>query len=171
VVAYEGLYEGIDLHTWGRRSSLKYEFHVAPGADYTRIAVRYDGIAGLTLTEDGALSVSLGDDWGELIDAAPYIHQSIDGEHVEVAGRYELLDEQTYTWSTRARIMQPTTCGRRPVGTVLNGSHRTPQLRQLPSMATITFTLSTACISTVPAIGAVGMASDGVSGQRLAWPT
>ena len=34
IAAYEGLYDGIDLHTWGRRDSLKYEFHVAPGADY-----------------------------------------------------------------------------------------------------------------------------------------
>ena len=29
-VAYEGLYDGIDLLTWGQRDSLKYEFHVAP---------------------------------------------------------------------------------------------------------------------------------------------
>ncbi len=34
VVAYEGLYAGIDLHTRGLRSSLKYEFHVSPGADW-----------------------------------------------------------------------------------------------------------------------------------------
>ncbi|HUT94088.1 MAG TPA: hypothetical protein VMY37_31790 [Thermoguttaceae bacterium] len=28
-VAYPGLYDGIDLLTFGRRDSLKYEFHVA----------------------------------------------------------------------------------------------------------------------------------------------
>lgn len=32
-VAYPGLHDGIDLLTFGRRNSLKYEFHVAPGAD------------------------------------------------------------------------------------------------------------------------------------------
>ncbi len=36
-VAYDGLYAGIDLVTWGQRDSLKYEFHVAPGADYQQI--------------------------------------------------------------------------------------------------------------------------------------
>ncbi len=75
VVAYEGLYDGIDLHTWGLRSSLKYEFHVAPGADWSQIAVRYDGIAGLSLSEDGSLAIDLGGsdwDWGYgiAVDAA-----------------------------------------------------------------------------------------------------
>ena len=32
-IGYLGLYDGIDLYTWGRRDSLKYEFHCAPGAD------------------------------------------------------------------------------------------------------------------------------------------
>ena len=61
VVAYEGLYDGIDLHAWGLRSHLKYEFHVAPGADWSQIQVRYEGIAGLSLAEDGSLVVDLGE--------------------------------------------------------------------------------------------------------------
>jgi hypothetical protein len=56
-VAYLGLYEGIDLLTWGRRDSLKYEFHVAPGADYRQIRVRYEGIDGLVLDPLGNLHV------------------------------------------------------------------------------------------------------------------
>jgi hypothetical protein len=51
-VAYEGLYDGIDLYTWGRRDHLKYEFHVAPGTDYQQIQVSYAGIEGLWL-DDG----------------------------------------------------------------------------------------------------------------------
>ncbi len=97
-VAYEDLYDGIDLHTWGLRSSLKYEFQVAPGADYTQIAVQYDGIAGLAVDEDGALVVDLGGEWGQWVDDAPYIYQTIDGQQVEVAGRFELLDDRTYAF-------------------------------------------------------------------------
>jgi hypothetical protein len=99
VVAFEGLYPGIDLHTWGLHSSLKYEFHVAPGADWSQIQVRYDGIAGLSLTDDGALAVTLGDSWGQWQDDAPYIYQVIDGHQVEVAGRFELVDDVTYTFA------------------------------------------------------------------------
>ena len=97
-VAYEDLYDGIDLHTWGLRSSLKYEFQVAPGADYTQIAVQYDGIAGLAVNEDGALVVDLGGEWGQWVDDAPYIYQTIDGQQVEVAGRFELLDDRSYAF-------------------------------------------------------------------------
>ena len=97
-VAYEGLYAGIDLHARGLRSSLKYEFHVAPGSDWSQIAIRYEGIVGLSLADDGSLVVDLGDDWGELLDAAPHIYQMIDGREVRVAGRFALLDDRTYTF-------------------------------------------------------------------------
>lgn len=97
-VAYEGLYPGIDLYTWGLRSSLKYEFHVAPGADWSQIQVRYDGIDGLSLTETGALAVNLGDGWGQWVDDKPFIYQMLDGQQVEVAGQFALVDESSYTF-------------------------------------------------------------------------
>jgi len=96
-VAYMGLYDGIDLHTWGRRDSLKYEFHVAPGADYRAILVSYEGIQGLSIDQSGALHVQT--ELGELIDDAPYIYQQIDGERVEIAGRFELIDGETYSFN------------------------------------------------------------------------
>ncbi|HUU85066.1 MAG TPA: SBBP repeat-containing protein [Phycisphaerae bacterium] len=97
-VAYAGLYDDIDLVTWGQRDSLKYEFHVAPGADWSAIQVRYDGITGLSINEAGDLVVDLGEGWGSLTDDAPYIYQVIDGERQEVAGRFVLLDEWTYSF-------------------------------------------------------------------------
>jgi len=95
-VAYLGLYDGIDLHTWGQRDSLKYEFHVAPGTDYTQISVSYAGIEGLSIDDTGALHVQTA--LGDLIDEAPYIYQDIDGQRVEVAGAFELVDSDTYTF-------------------------------------------------------------------------
>ena len=93
---YEDLYEGIDLHTFGRRDSLKYEFYVAPGADYRQIEVSYDGIAGLWIDEAGALHVET--ELGALVDDAPYIFQLIDGQEVEVAGQFSLVDADSYTF-------------------------------------------------------------------------
>ena len=97
-VAYENLYDGVDLVTWGLRSHLKYEFRVAPGADYSQVAVSYEGIEGLSIDEAGELVVELGDDWGQVVDDAPYIYQEIGGEEVEIPGRFVLLDEDTYTF-------------------------------------------------------------------------
>ena len=94
VVAYEGLYDGIDLLTWGRRDSLKYEFHVAPGADYRGIEVSYQGIETLYLDDTGALHIVT--ELGELVDKTPYIYQDIAGQRIEVTGRFELIERHTY---------------------------------------------------------------------------
>jgi hypothetical protein len=95
-VAYENLYDGIDLHTFGRRDSLKYEFDVAPGADWRQIQVSYDGVEGLWIDEAGALHVQT--ELGELVDDAPYIYQVIDDQEVEVAGSFVVLDADTYAF-------------------------------------------------------------------------
>ncbi len=113
-VVYEGLYDGIDLLVQGLGSHLKYEFHVAPGADWSQIAIRYDGIGGLSLTGDGTLALDLGGDWGTLVDDHPYIYQVIDGQRVSVAGGFRLLDNHTYAFDltgsydpTRALVIDP----------------------------------------------------------------
>ncbi len=94
-VVYESLYDGVDLYVQGLGSHLKYEFHVAPGADWSQISLRYDGIAGLSLAGDGALVLDLGGDWGRLVDDRPYIYQEIDGQRVAIAGSFRLLDSRT----------------------------------------------------------------------------
>jgi hypothetical protein len=95
-VAYEDLYAGIDLHTFGRRDSLKYEFYVAPGADYQQISVSYDGIDGLWIDDAGALHVET--ELGELVDEAPYIYQMLGSQEVEITGAFALVDNDTYTF-------------------------------------------------------------------------
>jgi hypothetical protein len=103
-VVYPGLYEGIDLHVWGLRSRLKYEFHVAPGADYRRIAVRYEGIEGLSVREDGSLVVDLGGQQDVIRDDAPFVYQEIDGRKVELAGRFVVCDGRTYSFEIAGDI-------------------------------------------------------------------
>ena len=95
-VAYPDLYDGIDLHTWGRRDSLKYEFHVSGGADYREIRMSYAGIVGLAVDGAGALHVQT--ELGELVDDAPYIYQIIDGREVQIDGAFVLVDADTYAF-------------------------------------------------------------------------
>ena len=95
-VGYLDLYDGIDLHTRGQRDNLKYEFHVDPGADYSQIQVRYDGITDLQLDARGALHIQTS--LGELVDEAPYVYQEIDGQQVTVAGQFSLLDADSYSF-------------------------------------------------------------------------
>jgi hypothetical protein len=96
-VAYNGLYSGIDLVTSGQRDHLKYEFHVAPGADYAQIKVHYQGIEGLWLDGQGVLHVQTA--LGEMTDSAPVIYQVVDGHQVAVAGQFQLIDQDTYAFT------------------------------------------------------------------------
>ena len=95
-VVYRGLYPGIDLVVFGRRSHLKYEFHVAPGADPAQIIVRYEGIESLRLRPDGALCIATA--LGELTDDAPYVYQEIGGRRMDVAATFALVGDDGYTF-------------------------------------------------------------------------
>jgi len=88
-VVYPELWDGIDLHTFGRRSALKYEFHVAPGADSSRIVLAYEGVSGLSLDDDGSLRIVT--PLGDLVDAPPVAWQVVAGREVRVPVRYRLV--------------------------------------------------------------------------------
>ncbi|OGV67545.1 MAG: hypothetical protein A3K18_28875 [Lentisphaerae bacterium RIFOXYA12_64_32] len=96
-VVYRNLYAGVDLRVTGLNGGMKYEFTVAPGADYRQIALHYEGIAGLALESDGALRLNLGDGGPSLRDAAPVLWQDLPDGRRTVPGAFALRD--------------PTTCG------------------------------------------------------------
>jgi hypothetical protein len=87
-VAYRALYPGIDMVSGGEGRDLKSEFVVAPGADPSRIRVRYAGAGGVRIEEDGALAIPV--DGRELREQAPSIDQEQSGERVAVEGRFAL---------------------------------------------------------------------------------
>jgi len=95
-VWYDDLYPGIALELTGKRTGIKYNFHVAPGADWRAIRVRYDGVEGLSLRPDGTLEIRVAEDWNTLTDSTPYIYQEVNGEKLTVAGRFSVLDGHTY---------------------------------------------------------------------------
>ncbi len=95
-VVYTGLYDGVDLQVSGHPGGLKYEFDVAPGADYGQILVSYSGIEGLSLAADGSPRVPTAA--GELVEAAPEIYQVIDGQKVDVSGQFVLVGATSYAY-------------------------------------------------------------------------
>jgi len=94
-VWYEDLYPGIDLEVVGKRGALKYNFHVAPGADWRSIRMHYEDIQGLVLLPEGGMQVQLRDGWAPVVDAAPYIYQEVDGVRQPVQGAFHLVDGRT----------------------------------------------------------------------------
>ena len=87
-VRYRQLYPGIDMIYGGNGRQLKSEFVVAPGADPSRIRIRYVGTGPPAIEPDGALSLPLGTK--RLAEGRPYIYQVLNGVSVTVEGRYLL---------------------------------------------------------------------------------
>ena len=92
-LTYENLWPGIDMAIRGSGGRLKYEFHVAPGADPSDIRLRYDGASSLRLRESGVLAA--GTPLGPVTDARPRSHQTTTGR-VAVESAFMLHGERSY---------------------------------------------------------------------------
>ncbi|HJR71227.1 MAG TPA: SBBP repeat-containing protein [Gammaproteobacteria bacterium] len=87
-VHYRDVYPGIDLVYYGRQGVLEYDFMLAPGADPTRIALRFDGAERLELDAEGDLVLHTGA--GTIRQKKPVIYQVLDGTRREIDGGYVL---------------------------------------------------------------------------------
>lgn len=94
-VLYPNLYCGIDLQVTAQAAGLKFEFLLAPGADWREVQVRYNGIERLELREDGSLAIHLRNGVPPLVDHAPVIYQERNGQRVYLPGRFRLVDAAT----------------------------------------------------------------------------
>jgi hypothetical protein len=93
-VIYRDLWPGIDMVLRSGDGRLKYEFHVAPGADSARIRLAYRGARRLSLASGGALRI--GTSLGTLHDQRPVSWQTIDGARVPVGSRYAVRGGSEY---------------------------------------------------------------------------
>jgi hypothetical protein len=87
-VTYRDLWPGIDMIFRGQGGKLKYEFHVAPGADPSRIRLSYAGTDGLSLARTGDLLIATA--LGSLRDSRPRTYQRADGHLTRVESSYAL---------------------------------------------------------------------------------
>jgi hypothetical protein len=93
-VEFDEVYPGVDLVYYGTdQRQLEYDFVVAPGADPSSIALRFDGASRVELTADGLLLLHT--DSAPLRLEAPVTYQKVRGQRVEVQSRYELSDDGT----------------------------------------------------------------------------
>ena len=91
-VRYDGLYPGIDLEYRGIPDTLKGTYTVAPGADPSLIAWRYDGATRVRLGAAGDLHI-LTAGGSEVVEGAPEAWQEHGGRRMPVAARYVLLND------------------------------------------------------------------------------
>jgi len=88
-VDYAGLYPGVDMHIASEKGNMKYEFMVAPGADPSKIRLRYEGEEGLRINNGNLLiKTSI----GEVQELQPYVYQYLESGKKEVPCRYVIKD-------------------------------------------------------------------------------
>ncbi|MFC1558801.1 SBBP repeat-containing protein, partial [candidate division KSB1 bacterium] len=95
-VRLSNLYNGVDLLYYGNKNRIKYDFVVEPGADPGQILLSYDfgdyyDSDLLTINNEGELEVKT--PLGNLIEKKPYCYQIIDGNEIEVAVQYKIVDK------------------------------------------------------------------------------
>ena len=89
-IAYVGLYPNIDMNVYGQKHQMKYDFVVQPGGNPDNIALRYEGIDGLSIRNGNIiLKTSITD----IVEVAPYAFQIVDGNEIEVDCQY-ILDKK-----------------------------------------------------------------------------
>jgi hypothetical protein len=87
-VRYTGLYDGIDAVFYGGGQRLEYDFEVAPGADPSRVRVRFEGQEAAEVTEAGELILKL--KGGEVRQPPPVAYQDGASGKRQIGARYAL---------------------------------------------------------------------------------
>jgi hypothetical protein len=92
-VRYSSVYPGIDLVYYGNQRELEYDFVVRPGGDSNAIALRFDGIQGLALDEQGDLLVQV--HGASVVQKKPLVYQEYRGVRKTIDGQYRLITANT----------------------------------------------------------------------------
>jgi hypothetical protein len=83
------VYPGIDVVYYGTGREIEYDFEVAPGADASRIRMRFDGADRVSLNDRGELVLALGA--SQITQRAPSVYQRRDsGEIIAVSAHYRM---------------------------------------------------------------------------------
>jgi hypothetical protein len=89
-----GIYPGIDVVYYGHGREIEYDFEIAPGADPSRIRMRFDGADAVSLNGRNEVVLTLGA--GEIVQRAPVVYQKrASGEIVKIEARYRLAKDGT----------------------------------------------------------------------------
>jgi len=96
-VRIDDLYPGIGLVYYGNHQKLEYDLTVAPGADPAAVAIRFEGVDKVFLSETGELVLKVSD--GEIRQRGPLLYQVDASNRIEVSGGYRITDDGTVTFT------------------------------------------------------------------------
>lgn len=94
-IAYKNLYPGIDVLFYGNAKQLEYDFLVDPGVNPNHIRMRIEGAKKLNIDSEGDLQIVVENDEEQIFQMKkPVIYQMVEGNKVDVEGKFILLAKQ-----------------------------------------------------------------------------
>lgn len=91
VMTYKNIYPNIDVRYYSDGGRLKYDIVAYPGADISRILLKYDGAEKLSV-KNGQLIIKTS--VGETKELSPYTFQIINGKKEEIGCQYQVKGNQ-----------------------------------------------------------------------------
>ena len=91
VIEYKDLYPGISLSFYGNGQELEHDFRIVPGADPSRIALRFDGSTRVDQAGDGSLEIHTAN--GALTLKKPIAYQQTDRDRTPVDAGFVLSSD------------------------------------------------------------------------------
>ena len=87
---YKNVYPGIDVRYYSDNGHLKYDIVVHPGADPSKLALKYDGVDGMQIKKgDLYIKTSV----GEIKEQFPYSYQLVNGVRTKIGCVFKLYDK------------------------------------------------------------------------------
>jgi gliding motility-associated-like protein len=102
-ITYKNVYPNIDVRYYVQDDQLKYDVVVYPGADVSKIQMRYEGADKLTIRDN---ELVVGTSVGEARELKPYTYQFVNGKREVVGNKYKItgntvsFDVKAYNKST-----------------------------------------------------------------------
>jgi hypothetical protein len=94
-VRYENVYDGIDLRYYGNQRQLEYDFVVKPGASVGTIQLKFDGVQGVSVADNGDLVLTLDSAGRSISFKAPVAYQDGPNGREAVSSHYVLHADGT----------------------------------------------------------------------------
>jgi len=111
-VLYHDVYDGVDVAWYGSEGQIEYDLVVRPGADTSRIALRFTGAGKLSLEPGGDLRIERAD--RPLTLRLPTVYQEASGVRHRIEGHYVLHGDNEVAFAladydkSRALVIDPT---------------------------------------------------------------
>lgn len=91
-IKYQSVYPGVDAIFYGNKGFLEYDLLLSPGVNPEILKLDFAGVNGVSITEQGALSLVT--DAGEVIYQKPVAYQEVDGRRQIISAQYTISDNK-----------------------------------------------------------------------------